>query len=439
MRAASVLVFGCVVVHIDRLIVGADGVCVRLAADRKVSRRVDSVTSIVFCAVGDDDDRTAVLAVVRDDRLGNAGRSHITVGGVVFVVDEEAVCPSVVFDNCLRRFRGGKFVVDIGDLRDIEDEAVFVGKRITRVHCGLVCFGLIIVDNDLIDIEVAAVLAEESGLEAELAVGLLEDDGAGRIGSVQAEVLDFGIFMTRLRSHRVAVVGVSVRADSRDIGLLLDRGNVIFPIDGRAVVCIHQALDADESFAAVRRAGSCNDIHEGNVALDSLVSSIDLLLAVIGAVDLRFAVCPGSSDRGNLEINVAVLRIGRLTANRADTVCAAGSIRLFAVRALAVGLVAAGVGANENVTAGHGLGRDAFCHNGRAVFVLHVIRFGELALFEGTDDPLMTGRFLDRAAIGADRSDLFGRTCTRSLHLRRRERDQLRRRPQGSCHPNGRC
>ena len=213
--------------------------------------------------------------------------------------------------------------------------------------------------------------------------------------------------MTRLRSHRVAVVGVSVLL--RDIGLLLDRGNVIFPIDGHAVVCIHQAPDADESFAAVRRAGSCNDIHEGNVALDSLVSSIDLLLAVIGAVDIRFAVCPGSSDRGNLEVNVAVLRIGRLTANRADTVCAAGSIRFFAVRALAVGLVAAGVGANENVTAGHGLGRDAFCHNGRAVFVLQIIGFSELALFEGTDDPLVTGRFLDRAAIGADRSDLFGR------------------------------
>lgn len=319
------------------------------------------------------------------------------------------MCPSVVFDNGLRRFLSLQVRFEIGDFRDIENEAVFVGEPRPRICIGLVCFGIGIVENDLVDIELVAVLAEVSGLEAEFAVGLLEDDGARRIGSIQAEVLDFGIFMTRRRSHRVAVVGVSIRADSRDIALLLDRSDLIFPIDGRAVVCIHQALDADESFAAVRRAGSCNDIHEGNVALDSLVSSIDLLLRVVGAVDLRFAVCPRSSDRGNLEVNVAVLRIGRLTADQALTVFAAGSNRLFAVRTLAVGLAAARVGANENVTAGHGLGRDAFCHNGRAVFVLQIIRFSELALFEGTDDPLVTGRFLDRAAVGADRSDLFGR------------------------------
>lgn len=78
-RAASVLVFGCVVFHIDVLIVGADFVLILLAADRNVSIGVDLVTFCIDCTVGDDDDRTAVLAVVRDDRIGNAGRSHITI------------------------------------------------------------------------------------------------------------------------------------------------------------------------------------------------------------------------------------------------------------------------------------------------------------------------------------------------------------------------
>ena len=77
------------------------------------------------------------------------------------------MCPSVVFDNGLRRILGIKILLDDGfDRRDIEDEAVLVGKRITRVRIGLVIIGLIIVDNDLVDIEFAAVLAEESGLEA---------------------------------------------------------------------------------------------------------------------------------------------------------------------------------------------------------------------------------------------------------------------------------
>ena len=203
----------------------------------------------------------------------------------------------------------------------------------------------------------------------------------------------------------LCIVFVGVSADRLVIGHLDGIVKFIFgfdclrsPIELCAVSGIEQAGDADCDILAGLIALTCIGSHPSLGRNDLLVCGTKFTIGVVRAFDLAISLILGIEDVGHVNILVVKLTASLLAAKGAVAAAAAGSRRSFAVVALTVRRAA--VLADFDILAGElSFGDVGF--NGLAVFVLLIIGFVELALFESGVNIFVIHRFDEGVASEA--------------------------------------